>query len=73
VLDLDYAEDSAAQVDTNFVLTAEGQFVEIQGTAEQHPFSQQDFDSMLGLARKGIAELAALQRAALGLPAPSAD
>ena len=73
VLDLDYAEDSAAQVDTNFVLTAEGQFVEIQGTAEQHPFSQQDFDQMLGLARKGIAELAALQRAALGLPAPSAD
>ncbi|MCZ6741509.1 MAG: ribonuclease PH [Alphaproteobacteria bacterium] len=73
VLDLDYAEDSAAQVDTNFVLTAEGQFVEIQGTAEQHPFSQQDFDSMLALARKGIAELAALQRAALGLPAPSAD
>ncbi|MCZ6446887.1 MAG: ribonuclease PH [Alphaproteobacteria bacterium] len=73
VLDLDYAEDSAAQVDTNFVLTAEGQFVEIQGTAEQHPFSQRDFDSMLGLARKGIAELAALQRAALGLPAPSTD
>ncbi len=73
VLDLDYAEDSAAQVDTNFVLTAEGQFVEIQGTAEQHPFSQEDFDQMLGLARKGIAELAALQRAALGLPAPSAD
>jgi ribonuclease PH len=73
VLDLDYAEDSAAQVDTNFVLTAEGHFVEIQGTAEQHPFSQEDFDQMLGLARKGIAELAALQRAALGLPAPSAD
>ncbi len=73
VLDLDYAEDSAAQVDTNFVLTAEGHFVEVQGTAEQHPFSQEDFDQMLGLARKGIAELAALQRAALGLPAPSAD
>ncbi len=73
VLDLDYAEDSTAQVDTNFVLTAEGHFVEVQGTAEQHPFSQEDFDQMLGLARKGIAELAALQRAALGLPAPSAD
>ena len=73
VLDLDYAEDSAAQVDTNFVLTAEGHFVEVQGTAEQHPFSQEDFDQMLALARKGIAELAALQRAALGLPAPSAD
>ncbi len=73
VLDLDYAEDSAAQVDTNFVLTAEGLFVEIQGTAEQHPFSQEDFDSMLGLARKGINELAAAQRAALGLAAPPAD
>ncbi len=71
VLDLDYAEDSAAQVDTNFVLTAEGHFVEIQGTAEDHPFPQEDFDSMLGLARKGVGELAALQRAALGLPAPS--
>ncbi len=71
VLDLDYAEDSAAQVDTNFVLTAEGHFVEIQGTAEDHPFPQEDFDSMLGLARKGVGGLAALQRAALGLPAPS--
>ena len=73
VLDLDYAEDSTAQVDTNFVLTAEGHFVEVQGTAEEHPFPQEDFDQMLGLARKGIAELAALQRAALGLAAAPED
>jgi ribonuclease PH len=73
VLDLDYAEDSNAQVDTNFVLTAEGQFVEVQGTAEENPFPQEDFDSMLALARKGITELAALQCAALGLPASTMD
>jgi ribonuclease PH len=71
VLDLDYAEDSTAQVDTNFVLTAEGHFVEVQGTAEEHPFPQEDFDAMLGLARKGIGELAAMQRAALSLDAPA--
>ena len=73
VLDLDYAEDSAAQVDTNFVLTAEGHFVEIQGTAEERPFSQESFDAMLGLARKGVAELAVLQNAALGLPRAAGD
>jgi ribonuclease PH len=67
VLDLDYAEDSTAQVDTNFVLTAEGHFVEIQGTAEKDPFPQESFDAMLGLARKGVAELTALQNTALGL------
>ncbi|HSR55282.1 MAG TPA: ribonuclease PH [Alphaproteobacteria bacterium] len=67
VLDLDYAEDSTAQVDTNFVLTAEGHFVELQGTAEEHPFPQKDFDAMLRLARKGVGELAAAQRAVLGL------
>ncbi len=73
VLDLDYAEDSAAQVDTNFVLTAEGDFVEIQGTAEERPFSQDSFDAMLSLARKGVAELAALQNAALGLTGAAGD
>ena len=73
VLDLDYAEDSAAQVDTNFVLTAEGHFVEIQGTAEDRPFSQDSFDAMLSLARKGIAELAAIQKAALGLTGAAGD
>lgn len=73
VLDLDYAEDSTAQVDTNFVLTAEGHFVEVQGTAEERPFPQKDFDQMLALARKGITELAELQCGALGLPAPIRD
>jgi ribonuclease PH len=73
VLDLDYAEDSNAQVDTNFVLTADRRFVEVQGTAEQDPFSQEDFDSMLALARKGIGELAALQNAALDLAEPSSE
>ena len=69
VLDLDYAEDSNAQVDTNFVLTAEGHFVEIQGTAEDKPFPQADFDAMLSLARKGVSELAAAQCTALGIEA----
>jgi ribonuclease PH len=67
ILDLDYAEDSAAQVDANFVLTGAGDIVEIQLTAEEEPFSRDRFDAMLGLASKGIAKLAALQRQALGL------
>jgi ribonuclease PH len=67
VLDLDYAEDSAAQADANFVLTGGGDIVEIQMTAEEEPFSRDRFDAMLGLATKGIAELVALQRQALGL------
>jgi len=66
VLDLDYEEDSTAEADANFVFTSEGGIVEIQGTAEQKPFAEQDFLAMLALARKGCAELAALQRQALG-------
>ena len=66
VLDLDYFEDSSAQADSNFVLTADGGIVEIQGTAEQSPFSQDAFLAMLGLARKGIGELVSHQRSALG-------
>jgi ribonuclease PH len=66
VLDLDYAEDSAAGTDANFVLTGQGGIVEIQGTAEQAPFSEQDFASLLGLAKKGIGELVQLQKAAIG-------
>ncbi|MGE0725457.1 MAG: ribonuclease PH [Alphaproteobacteria bacterium] len=66
VLDLDYAEDSAAEADANFVLTDSGGIVEIQGTAEAHPFEEGQFHAMLGLARKGIAELAVLQRRAVG-------
>ena len=67
VLDLDYAEDSNAMTDANFVLTGSGRFVEIQSTAEQTPFDKAQFDSLLALAQKGIGELAKLQRAALGL------
>ncbi len=67
VLDLDYEEDSAAQADANFVLTGGGDIVEIQMTAEEEPFSRDRFDAMLSLATKGIAELVALQRQALGL------
>ena len=66
VLDLDYAEDSNAQADANFVLTGKGGIVEIQGTAEQEPFAEAQFLDLLRLARKGITELTALQREALG-------
>ena len=62
VLDLDYDEDSTAETDANFVLTGAGGLVEIQGTAEGAPFSDEEFALMLRLARKGIAELVALQK-----------
>ena len=67
VLDLDYAEDSTAEADANFVFTASGGIVEVQGTAEAEPFSQEQFDQLMVLARKGTDELAAAQRAAIGL------
>jgi ribonuclease PH len=67
VLDLDYAEDSACQTDSNFVLTGTGGIVEIQATAEQEPFQESEFDELLRLARKGIGELTLLQNLALGL------
>ncbi|MEK9661301.1 MAG: ribonuclease PH [Alphaproteobacteria bacterium] len=67
VLDLDYAEDSSAQADANFVLTAGGGIVEIQGTAEEDPFSHDQFLALLGLAQAGVAQLVAAQRAALGI------
>ena len=67
VLDLDYDEDSNAQADANFVLTGNGGIVEIQGTAEEDPFSREEFMQLLDLAQKGISELAVKQRAALGL------
>ncbi len=66
-LDLDYAEDSTAEADANFVLTGAGGIVEIQGTAEAAPFAEDAFLAMLALARKGTAELVLHQRAALGL------
>ncbi|WP_075216910.1 ribonuclease PH [Mongoliimonas terrestris] len=65
VLDLDYAEDSAAETDANFVLTGSGGIVEIQGTAEGTPFSEAEFLTLLGLAKAGIADLVALQKQAI--------
>jgi ribonuclease PH len=67
MLDLDYQEDSAASADANFVLTGSGAIVEVQGTAEQKPFSEREFLELLTLARRGIIELIGLQRRALGL------
>ncbi len=65
VLDLDYAEDSTAQADANFVLTGAGGIVEVQGTAEGDPFSRDQFDRLMTLAEHGIRELTALQAKAL--------
>ena len=65
VLDLDYAEDSKAQADANFVMTASGKLVEVQGTAEEHPFEESELLTLLALAKQGIAQLVELQRAAL--------
>jgi ribonuclease PH len=67
VLDLDYDEDSNAEADANFVLTGRGGIVEIQGTAEADPFSEQTFMELMSLAKKGVAELTQAQNAALGL------
>ena len=67
VLDLDYAEDSQAMTDANFVLTGTGGIVEIQATAEGAPFDDALFAEMLRLARAGVADLTLHQRAALGL------
>ncbi len=67
VLDLDYPEDSNAQADANFVLTGKGGIVEIQGTAEETPFSEPQFLELLALARKGVDELVALQKSVLGV------
>jgi len=67
VLDLDYAEDSKAQADANFVLTGAGGLVEVQGTAEGEPFSEAQLLELLRLARAGTAQLFARQRQAVGL------
>ena len=61
VLDLDYAEDSQAQADANFVLTGKGQIIEIQSTAEEEPFSSEEFQALFSLAQKGVAEITTLQ------------
>jgi ribonuclease PH len=65
VLDLDYAEDSSAETDMNVVMNDAGAFIELQGTAEGHAFHANELEQMLALARKGIEEIIALQRAAL--------
>jgi ribonuclease PH len=71
ILDLNYAEDSKAQVDMNVAMTGEGKFVEIQGTAEGLPFTRSELDQMLALAKSGIEALIGMQRDALapfGIP-----
>ena len=65
VLDLDYAEDSEAETDANFVMTGSGNIVEIQGTAEKTPFSEEQFLALLALARRGIGKLIQLQKMAV--------
>ena len=67
LLDLDYAEDSEAEADANFVLGGQGGLVEVQATAEQHPFSEIQFGEMMALAQGGARQLAEAQRQALGL------
>jgi len=66
ILDLDYSEDSNADVDLNIVKTSSGGFVEIQGTAEKEPFSDKQMASLLALADKGVKELIAIQKTVLG-------
>ncbi len=66
MLDLNYNEDSKAQVDMNVVMTGSGKFVEIQGTAEEDPFSEEEMQQMIGLAKSGIEELIKIQRSYLG-------
>ncbi len=65
VLDLDYAEDSEADTDANFVMTGSGNIIEIQGTAEKIPFSEEQFLALLALARKGVGKLIDLQKLAV--------
>ncbi|MEQ1610181.1 MAG: ribonuclease PH [Hyphomonadaceae bacterium] len=67
VLDLDYPEDSAAQVDANFVMASGGRLIEIQGTGEQRAFSRAEFNALMDLADSGCEQLFAAQRKALGL------
>jgi ribonuclease PH len=65
VIDLDYIEDSAAETDANFVMTGTGGIVEIQGTAEGKPFTDEEFASLMALARNGIKELVEMQKQAI--------
>ena len=65
VLDLDYAEDSEAETDMNVVMNEAGNFIEVQGTAEGHAFTRDEFEAMLELAGKGVSEIIAAQTEAL--------
>ena len=65
VLDLDYAEDSNAETDMNVVMNSDNGFIEVQGTAEGHPYSKDELNNMLALAEKGITELFTVQRSAI--------
>jgi ribonuclease PH len=68
LLDLDYVEDSSAEVDLNVVMTGDGRLVEVQATAERVPFDRERLDDLLDLAADGIDELAALQKEAVDAP-----
>ena len=65
VIDLDYVEDSGAQTDANFVITGAGGLVEVQGTAEGAPFSEEELMALLRLAKGGVSQLVTLQKAAV--------
>ena len=65
VLDLDYVEDSGCETDMNVVMTGDGRFIEVQGTAEGAPFSRDEMNALMALAEKGITELVSLQKQAL--------
>jgi ribonuclease PH len=67
VLDLDYKEDSSAQVDMNLVMAETGAYIEVQGTAETFPFTPEQFDQLMALGRKGCFELVEAQKEALGI------
>lgn len=66
LLDLCYAEDAAAQVDMNFVMTGSGKYIEVQGTGEEYAFDEDQLAKMLTLARKGVCEITEIQKKALG-------
>ena len=70
VLDLDYQEDSTADVDANVIMTSTGKFVELQSTAEHDPYSPDTLQHMIALGQKGIAELTEIQRSVLGTAYP---
>jgi ribonuclease PH len=66
ILDLEYAEDSKAELDMNVVMTDSGKFIEIQGTGEEHPFEESELAELIALAKKGVADIVTAQKAALG-------